>query len=747
VRPYQEEFAAYAAQLNRQVDLGHFSLAELTMAELHEETAGLGDESVVLLQSVLKDSTGETFEIEQSMEMIRQHCSVPIYVVDSRWLGLGALGGRVIDGGYQGQAAALMAIRILDGEDPNNIPVLTESPNAYMFDYTQLRRFGISVSDLPEGSIVIHEPQSFYYQHKKQVWAVSGLIAGLVLMVLLLSVNILRRKRAERRLTESEQRLRAIFDNATDGILLADPETKQFSTGNKMICQMLGYDLDELKSLSIKDVHPEEHSAYVTEQFEKQARGEISLARDIPVKRKDGTVFYADVNSARVKLSGKNYLMGLFRDITERRQAEAALRESQELFDAFMSQLPATAFIKDENSRVKYVNSFMVAYLGADKWIDKTVLDYYPPEVAKGVLEHDRRVLAEGPSSREEWVPIKSGEIRCMNTYKFPIKQHGKPPLIGGMAIDITERTKAQEEIKAERKKLADIIDGMIDGVTIIDMSGKIITINSSTSQQHGYAAEEIIGKTPAQVFIDEADAPKFHDAMKRLIAGEEIRGQEYLAKRKDGTTFPASVNLSPLKDIKGKATAIIAVHRDITERKRAEQTLQQAHDELEARVKRRTAELARVNKRLRSLASELSLAEEHARRRMATDVHDHVSQKLAISKMKLESLAELVRSSKVAKDLQEISDLVGQTIKSTRNLTFELSPPVLYELGFEPALEWLTRQVRQQHGLSTEFTDDGQAKPLDDDVRILLFQAVRELLVNVVKHSTAKNVAVSARM
>jgi PAS domain S-box-containing protein len=509
---------------------------------------------------------------------------------------------------------------------------------------------------------------------------------------------------------------------------------------------MLGYSLDEVKNLSLEDIHPREQLAYVMGQFKKQASREITLAKDIPVKRKDGTVFYADVNSAPVKLSGKTYVMGLFRDITDRRQAEAALRESQELFDAFMSQLPATAFIKDENSRVKYVNSFMAACFGADKWIDHTALDYYPPEVAEGVLEHDRRVLAEGPSSREEWVPTKSGQMRCMNTYKFPIKQDGKPPLIGGMAIDITERKKAQEEIEAERKKLADIIDGMVDGVTIIDMSGKIITINKSTIQQHGYTAEEVIGKTPAEIFVDERDIPKFHDAMKRLIGGEEIRGHEYLAKRKDGTTFPVGVNLSPLNDIGGKTVAIIAVHRDITDRKRAEQTLQRAHDELEVRVKKRTAELARLNKRLRSLASELSLAEEHARRRMAINIHDHVSQKLAISKMKLESLAELVRSSKVAKDLQEISDLVAQTIKSTRSLTFELSPPVLYELGFEPALEWLAKQVRQQHGLLTEFTDDGRAKPLDDDVRILLFQAVRELLVNVIKHSKAKNVSVSAR-
>ncbi len=612
-------------KLDERIKLIDLSLWDLTMAELIEQVQQLTDGSIVLYDSAVKDSQGKLYTLEYSLRTIHKHCAVPIYITGFRKLGLGPVGGKITDGAYQGKVAAQMAIRILNGESPDNIPVQTESPNTYMFDYIQLRRFGISVSGLPEGSIIIREPQSFYYQYKGWIWSITAIISVLTLVVLLLSANILRREKAEKalreseekyrtlidtiphgiqeidtsgvivfantaylrmlgrerdeilgkyiwdlladdsqkeelrsylkqlveshpartpyfqqnltkdgrvidvqvgwnykrdekgavigfisvltditmrkkaedELRESEQRFRAIFDNATDGILLAEPETKKFSTGNKMICQMLGYDLDELKNLSIKDIHPQEHSAYVTEQFEKQARGEIALAKDIPLKRKDGTVFYADVNSAPVKLGGKSYLMGLFRDITER---------------------------------------------------------------------------------------------------------------------------------------------------------------------------------------------------------------------------------------------------------KRAEETLQQAHDELEIRVKRRTAELARVNKRLRSLASELSLAEEHARRRMATDIHDHVSQKLAISKMKLESLAELVRSSKVAKALQEISDLVAQTIKSTRSLTFELSPPVLYELGFEAALEWLTKQTRQQHGLSTEFTDDGRAKPLDDDVRILLFQAVRELLVNVVKHSKAKNVAVSTR-
>jgi len=89
---------------------------------------------------------------------------------------------------------------------------------------------------------------------------------------------------------------------------------------------------------------------------------------------------------------------------------------------------------------------------------------------------------------------------------------------------------------------------------------------------------------------------------------------------------------------------------------------------------------------------------------------------------------------------------LVAQAIKSTRSLTFELSPPVLYELGFEAAMKWLVRQTRERHGLSTKFIDDGQPKPLDNDVCVLLFQAVRELLVNVAKHAQAHNVEVSTR-
>jgi PAS domain S-box-containing protein len=137
-------------------------------------------------------------------------------------------------------------------------------------------------------------------------------------------------KRAEEAIKESEHRFKAIFDNAADGILVADKENKKFFSGNRMICQMLGYTEEEIKTLGVMDIHPEEDLPYVIDQFERQAKGEFTLASNIPVKRKDGSIFYADVNSFSIKLAGKTYLLGDFRDITERKKAEELLRKSEE---------------------------------------------------------------------------------------------------------------------------------------------------------------------------------------------------------------------------------------------------------------------------------------------------------------------------------------------------------------------------------------------------------------------------------
>jgi signal transduction histidine kinase len=145
----------------------------------------------------------------------------------------------------------------------------------------------------------------------------------------------------------------------------------------------------------------------------------------------------------------------------------------------------------------------------------------------------------------------------------------------------------------------------------------------------------------------------------------------------------------------------------------------------------------------LRSLASQLSLAEERERRRIAVDLHDRVGQALAIANIKLGVLRQLEGSTEFAALLDEISNFIEQAIQETRTLMFEISSPILYELGFEAAVRHLTDRIEEQHGIATICEYNQEPKPLDDDMRVLLFQAVGELLINAVKHARAHHVTV----
>ncbi|MFB0524020.1 MAG: MEDS domain-containing protein [Phycisphaerae bacterium] len=147
----------------------------------------------------------------------------------------------------------------------------------------------------------------------------------------------------------------------------------------------------------------------------------------------------------------------------------------------------------------------------------------------------------------------------------------------------------------------------------------------------------------------------------------------------------------------------------------------------------------------LKSLASELTLTEEYEKHRIATELHDRISQSLVTSKIKLEALLHSVHPGDPAKVLDEVCNSLGKAIMDTRSLTSDLSYPILHELGFETAVaEWLNEQVEQKYGIETEFEDDEQPKPLEDDIRVLLFCSVQELLVNVVKHAHAHKVNLS---
>jgi len=158
--------------------------------------------------------------------------------------------------------------------------------------------------------------------------------------------DITESKKARDELRESEEKFRMLFDKATDGILLGDPreEDPSLIMANPMLCRMLGYTQEEITNLHVSDIHPREDLSHVREQFKKQAKGEIQLANDIPVKRKDGSVFYADINAAPVRIKEQDYLMGFFRDITERKEAE---NEKTQHLDKISKQAKALEKARD----------------------------------------------------------------------------------------------------------------------------------------------------------------------------------------------------------------------------------------------------------------------------------------------------------------------------------------------------------------------------------------------------------------
>jgi len=201
--------------------------------------------------------------------------------------------------------------------------------------------------------------------------------------------------------------------------------------------------------------------------------------------------------------------------------------------------------------------------------------------------------------------------------------------------------------------------------------------------------------------------------------------------------------------------------------REQAEQELRVSEQQLKKRVEDRTAKLASTNKllnseiekrklneknlrdqqeKLRLLSSELMLTEERERRRLAAELHDRIGQNLAVTKIKLKELHAATLLNNHTNALEEIQQFVDQTIKDTRSLTFELSPPVLYELGLEAGLNWLINHVQEKYSIRIKYNDNNQSLSLDDSCNFIVFQAVRELLFNIVKHSRARNAEVHIR-
>jgi len=271
-------------------------------------------------------------------------------------------------------------------------------------------------------------------------------------------------KESEKALLESEERFRTIFNEANDGILLASLESKKFINGNKMICKMLGYELDEILNLDVLDIHPKESLPFVIEQlekFDKQSKEEMGEAFNFPVKRKDGTIFYADTSLRPIFFGGKSYLLGIFRDITKQREIKRALEESEKRFIQVTENAQEWVWEVDINGLYTYCSVAIEKILGfkQDEIVGKKhFYDLFHPEDRNWLRKIAFEIFGQKLPFREfiDRNTKKNGDEVWLSTSGVPMfDKNNKHIGYRGVNADITKNKQREEELKHQKKELS----------------------------------------------------------------------------------------------------------------------------------------------------------------------------------------------------------------------------------------------------------------------------------------------------
>ncbi len=294
------------------------------------------------------------------------------------------------------------------------------------------------------------------------------------------------------------------------------------------------------------------------------------------------------------------------------------------------------------------------------------------------------------------------------------------------MRLEISERVRVEKALAESERRFRTIIQKAAIGMAVIDMKGQLMECNPALQEILGYSPEELRDMAFSQLSHPD-DVAQSMESFKGLLKGQQ--GTYQMEKRyihRDGQEVWGRLSISLVRNAEDEPQFVIAMVEDISQRRIAE------------------GKIVNYQERLRSLASELSLTEERERRRLASILHDHVGQTLTLTKFKLGELRDSEVGPQLTTPLNELQGLIEQSIQYTRSLTFELSPPILYDIGFEAAVEWLAEYMQQRHNLMIQVEKEDHPNPLDNVLRVLLFQVVRELLFNIVKHARASLVKIS---
>jgi PAS domain S-box-containing protein len=551
-------------------------------------------------------------------------------------------------------------------------------------------------------------------------------------------MDITDRMLATQALQESENRLHQAARVAGIGTYTYDFQKGRGNWSPEMMA-LFGLKSDDPLPLDddlvVRALHPEDRAAFLAAMTAaNDPRGSGVLRLEYRIVRTDGAVRWLRVHGLTT-FAGEGdarrpeRAVGAVIDITEHKQADEALRQSEARFRTLVEDAP-TAIGMARNGVSLYANKRYLELFGLasmNEVVGRPLSEHWAPEW--------RSIIEERARQRTSGMPVPSIYEAVGQRHdgsRFPAQiAVTKVELPDGPAslaflTDLTDRKQAEASLRESEQRYRHLFENMLEGFAycrlIYDDQGLPVDwVYLAVNKAFGplTSLENVIGRRVSEVIPGVLDTnPELLEIYSRVIAtGKPEAFEDYILPLKKWLHLSI---FSPAPE------HFVAVFEDITARRRDEERL------------------VAYQQQLRSLGSKLASAEENERRRIAADLHDNVVQSLAAVRLRLQSLRTTNLELGATASFNEALRMLHRTVQDTRSLMFELCPPPLYELGLEAALEWLTEKVQQEHGLRVSLEAEETPVPLDDEVRGILFRAVRELLQNVVKHARAQTAVVS---
>jgi PAS domain S-box-containing protein len=576
---WQEAFKKAAEPLAGRVKFTYYS--DLSFDQMKERVSKLPPNYYIFFLLLLRDAAGVTLNADEALQRLHAVANAPINSIFNHQLGLGIVGGRLHQSDRVGKEAAQVAIRILHGEPASSFPPRFVERLPPRYDWRELQRWKINEKLLPPGSTVLFRGPTAWERYRTSIIAGVSICLLQALLITGLLANLVRRRRAERSLTESEGRFQTMADAAPIMIWAAGAD-KLCTFVNKAWLAFTGRKMEqELGNGWSEGVHLDDFEncvqTYVT-AFD--AREPFTMKYRL--RRHDGEYrFITDSGAPRFGKRGnfRGYV-GACVDVTDLLEQQKALHEFEERVTLAAEAAHLGVWERDLANNNFWLSDKARELYQFDPSEPVTYRQFreraHPEDLASSDLARDQAIEMKSGYDLEYRVLLPDGTVRWIaGRARCLLDENGNVARLLGVAMDVTERKEAQELFKLAT-------EASPSGTLLVNDQGRIVLVNAHIEELFGYEREELIGK-PVEVLVPERFAAEHVARRAEFLAAPKVRPADVLgevsARRKDGTEFPVEVGLNPTQTPHG--TLVLATVVDISARKLAEEEARHQHEQI----------------------------------------------------------------------------------------------------------------------------------------------------------------------